>query len=35
MRELDQDVLEGRITSFRAARELLEAYSDRKAEIRK
>jgi LAO/AO transport system kinase len=32
---LNQDVLEGRITSFRAARELLEAYSGTRAETRK
>jgi LAO/AO transport system kinase len=28
---LEQDVLEGRTTSFRAARELLETYSESKA----
>jgi hypothetical protein len=31
MKELEKDVLEGRSTSFRAARELLETYSDSKA----
>jgi LAO/AO transport system kinase len=30
---LEKEVLEGRITSFRAARELLETYSDTKSEI--
>jgi LAO/AO transport system kinase len=30
MAELEQEVLEGRTTSFRAARELLETYSDSK-----
>jgi LAO/AO transport system kinase len=35
MLALDQDVLEGRITSFRAARELLDAYVDIKSEIGK
>jgi LAO/AO transport system kinase len=31
MKELEKDVFEGRTTSFRAARELLETYSDSKA----
>ena len=31
MKELEKEVLEGRTTSFRAARELLETYSDAKA----
>ena len=31
MKALEKEVLEGRTTSFRAARELLETYSDVKA----
>jgi hypothetical protein len=34
MKVLEQEVLEGRITSFRAARELLEAYTDAKPVVR-